>query len=66
MQKTTWSIPFNLIVHKSLQVVAAQNYVVLTMYLCGILTSLGASPTNHPAPRLLTIVLSHFSFIMGT
>ena len=58
---------FNFIIHKSLQAAAAQNYVVRTMYLCGILMFQEVSLTNHaPIPRLLTIVLSHLSFIMGT
>ena len=43
---------FNFIVYKSLQAAAAQNYVVQTAYLCGILTSQGASPTNHPHSQI--------------
>ena len=44
--------PFNFIFHKSLQAAAAQNYVVQTTYLCGILMFQEVSPTNHPCSQI--------------
>ena len=38
---------FDFIIHKSPQVAAAQNYVVQTMYLCGILTFQEVPLTSH-------------------